>query len=596
MKALILAAGTGNRMHPLTLDTHKAMLQIGSRSVVQRILESLVANDVTDITVVTGYRAAEIRAHIAEHFPSLEVGYVHNAQYAETNNIHSVALALDTMRIDSDLLLIESDVIYEPSVIKRIMAASGDTVALVDRFRMGMDGTVVEVRGDKVTAVIPPNLQPVDFDFSDKFKTLNIYKLSQDFCNRVFRQLLNFYRDNYDSNAYYELILGMLIYLQRHPVHAEVLDGELWAEVDDPNDLSQARFMFQPESRLEILDRSFGGFWHFDITDFAFIRNMHFPTPAVLSELRGNFDTLARNYGSIQVDLERKLSYLTLVDVSRLVVLNGASQAYPFLRRRLAGQRVVRPEPTFGEYSRIFPDAVTYTDTVGFEIGEIDQAATDADVVVVVNPNNPTGSQVDTAQLYGLAAAHTQKTFIIDESFIDFADYPSMIALLETDPLPNVLVLKSLSKSLGVPGIRLGFAYSAGDLVAELRKDLPIWNLNSFAENYLEVLLKHRPDMERSFAATRREREEFATSLQQVDGVNAVYPSGGNSLLVGLNCAATDVGSLRRRLLDDHAFYVKDVSDRFPGDRAFLRLAVRLPAENQRLVSALQDTSLLRPT
>jgi histidinol-phosphate/aromatic aminotransferase/cobyric acid decarboxylase-like protein/choline kinase len=589
MKALILAAGLGARMRPLTNTTHKALLRVGSRTILQRIVDSLLENDVTDITIVTGYRADEIRSHIAATFPGLKVDYVHNARYAETNNIHSVALALDSMTIDSDLLLIESDLIYEPAVIKRIMAASGETVALVDRFRIGMDGTVVEVRDGAVTAVIPPHLQPSDFDFSDKYKTLNIYKLSREFCRVEFRRLLRFYRDNYDSNAYYELILGIIIYLQRHEVNAEVLNGEAWAEVDDPNDLRQARFMFEPESRLEILDESFGGFWNYRVTDFGFIRNMYFPSSAVLSEIRGNFDELARNYGSIQRYLEEKLGYLILTDPERLVVLNGASQAFPFLGRKLGGGRVLRPDPTFGEYSRVFPGAEVYRDEGDATLANLERATGAADTVVVVNPNNPTGSQIDTERLYGLAESNPDKTFLIDESFIDFADVPSIVGLLEAAPLENVVVLKSLSKSLGVPGVRLGFAYSAGQLANELRSELPIWNLNSIAENFLEVMLKHRKAIAESFDRTRHDRDLFRHGLEAIRGVAVAHPSGGNYILVELDVPAVEVTGIRQRLLDLHGMYVKDVSDRFPDGAGYLRLAVRYPDENTRLLKALAD-------
>ena len=100
MKALVLAAGSGKRMRPLTRNTHKALLPIGGRTVLQRIIDSLLENGVGDVTVVTGYRAAEVRGHLAESFPNVDFDYVHNARFAETNNIHSVALALDTMKID----------------------------------------------------------------------------------------------------------------------------------------------------------------------------------------------------------------------------------------------------------------------------------------------------------------------------------------------------------------------------------------------------------------------------------------------------------------------------------------------------------------
>src|SRR5438128_56472 len=194
MQAIILAAGYGNRMRPLTFSTHKTMLEIAGRSVIEWIIDALLESNVSDITVVTGYRADDLQAHLMQSYPRLEVRYVHNERYAQTNNIYSMALALESITIEDDVILIESDLIFEPSVIRRLLASPHPTVALVDRYRTGMDGTVVTVDDDDViTNVIPPHLQGTDFNFDDKYKTLNIYRFSKEFCQSAFSRLLTYY-------------------------------------------------------------------------------------------------------------------------------------------------------------------------------------------------------------------------------------------------------------------------------------------------------------------------------------------------------------------------------------------------------------------
>ena len=237
MKAIILTAGYGRRMRPLTNQTHKTLLSVAGRTIIERIIEGLVDNGITDIAIVTGYRREELTAFLTSNFPDVRFTFVHNARYDETNNIYSLALAFEQLTLDDDFVLIESDLVYEPSVIRRLIESPRDNVALVDRFQRGMDGTVVTLRGDVISNVIPPHLQGSDFDFSDKFKTLNIYKFSRDFCNTVFKQLLTYYAKVIDDNCYYELILGILIYMQRETIHASLIEGEDWSEVDDPNDL-----------------------------------------------------------------------------------------------------------------------------------------------------------------------------------------------------------------------------------------------------------------------------------------------------------------------------------------------------------------------
>ncbi|MCP2727692.1 phosphocholine cytidylyltransferase family protein [Limnofasciculus baicalensis] len=144
MKAIILAAG--KRMRPLTLTTHKTLLKIGDRTLLDRIIDLLIANQVTQITIVTGYRSEEIREHVTTHHPSLNFQFIHNHRYAETNNIYSLAMAIEEILIDDDIVLIQSDLVVESSVFKRLFASPHPNVALVDRYCTGMDGTVVTVR------------------------------------------------------------------------------------------------------------------------------------------------------------------------------------------------------------------------------------------------------------------------------------------------------------------------------------------------------------------------------------------------------------------------------------------------------------------
>ena len=590
MKALILAAGYGNRMRPFTESMHKTLLKIGDRTVIDRILDTLIVNDIEDIVIVTGYRASELKSHLDRTQPDLNITYVHNEQYRETNNIYSMALAFEQMALDDDLILIESDLIFHHSVLKRLLESKHANVALVDRYQSGMDGTVVTVDNEVVTNVIPPHLQPIGFDFSDKYKTLNIYKFSKEFCATDFKNILTHYARVVDSNCYYELVLGIVIYMQREVIHAAVLDGEQWAEVDDPNDLNLARFGFDISTQKSVLDKSFGGFWNYDILDFHFLRNMYFPTGAVLSELTNTFPQLVQNYGSNQQLLNQKLAYYLLCDPSKVVALNGASQVYPILQRYLFGKQALIPSPTFGEYTRCFNDYTTYDDDVGVNLEMIANQSIDADVVVIVNPNNPTGTLFPTDDIFTLAKTTPEKLFIIDESFIEFSGVASILSILKDEPLQNILVIKSLSKSLGVPGIRLGYVYSENaDLIQEISTATPVWNMNSIAEHFLEIILKHRPAIEASFQKTIKDREGFATLLRNLDGVSEVFPSGGNFLLVELENDGLVASHIASRLLTDHKLYVKELSDRFSSGHGYFRLAVRLPEENARMIAALTE-------
>jgi histidinol-phosphate/aromatic aminotransferase/cobyric acid decarboxylase-like protein/choline kinase len=591
MKAIILAAGIGRRMRPLSDTRHKTMLEIAGQTIMGRIMDGFRANGITRVCIVTGYRADEVEAYVRREYPDMKVTFVRNEAYDTTNNIYSMALALEQFDLDDDIVLVESDLIYEPAVLTKLIKSEHANVALVDRYRIGLDGTVVAVSGDSViTSVIPTTLQDEKFDFSDKYKTLNVYKFSAEFCRNTLRKLLTYYARIIDDNCYYELILGILIYMQQVQIHAEILDGELWAEVDDPNDLRGADFAFTPSSRRHYLESSWGGYWTTPVTDFAFIRNMYFPTASMLSQLRGNLTELVTNYSSAQPLLDRKLAYFLHCQPEHVHLLNGASQLFPMLRRWFPAERVLLPEPTFGEYQRAFPGAPTYRDDGGIDLGDVAAKAADSDLVVLVNPNNPTGTTVATAEIQALAARLPDKLILVDESFIEFSGQPSVIPWAEAEDVRNVVVLKSLSKSLGVPGLRLGYVFTLDRALADrVQDELPVWNANSLSEHLLEIILKHRTDLDVSIERTLADRDALAASLGELGIVERVYPSGANFLLVALTAGPDEARRLSDELLEQDNIYVKDVSAKLGGDRAHWRLAVRGQHDNARLCAALRS-------
>ncbi|HSH02716.1 MAG TPA: aminotransferase class I/II-fold pyridoxal phosphate-dependent enzyme [Anaerolineae bacterium] len=591
MQAIILAAGYGRRMRPLTYTTHKTMLPIADRSVIQWIIDALIANQITDIAIVTGYLATELQNFVTDLYPHLNFTFIHNERYEETNNIFSMSLALGHLTITTDILLIECDLIFEPAVITRLLQSPHPNVALVDNYRLGLDGTVVDVHNGIITDIITPARQDDDFYFDDKYKTLNIYRFSADFCNGIFRKILTYYAQVINNNAYYELILGLLIYLQHETIHAVILDDEQWAEIDDPNDLQFATFQFDPTTRQEILNNSHGGYWHYDILDFCYIRNMYFPTDALLSQMRHSLPELLYNYGSKQTILNQKLAYYLFCDAQKLTTLNGLAQIFPILSDYFNNATALIPTPTFGEYNRLFPQADTYPDNFTFDLDAIAAQAPDYDLIIFVNPNNPTGTTISTNWLYQFAQTHPATTIIVDESFIDFAPERSLLPLLEHQPLDNIIIMQSLSKSLGVPGLRLGYVYTSNsDINHYIRRHVPIWNMNSMAEHFIELLLKNRSDIRHSLRQTILDRQEFAENLSQLPLVQTVHPSGGNFLLLTLNCSPTLGDQIATKLLLDHQIYIKTLSDRFDSPHATIRLAVRLPQENQHLINCLHQT------
>jgi histidinol-phosphate/aromatic aminotransferase/cobyric acid decarboxylase-like protein/choline kinase len=589
MKAIILAAGFGNRMSPLTDFNHKTLIEVNGQTILDRIIISLIKNSINKIVIVTGYRNKEIISYVEKKYKNVNFEFVHNPQYRETNNIYSLALAFEQIEINENIILIESDLIYTDDVINLLINSKHDNVALVSPYITGLDGTVVKISYNRITNIFPPHLQDEQFNLFDKYKTLNIYKFSASFCQNEFKKLLIYYAKVIDDNCYYELILGILIYMQRQDIYCEIIENHKWVEVDDPNDLKGAEFIFNKNAQLSILEDGFGGYWNYDILDFCFIRNMYFPTKSMLAELKNNLTWLLENYGSKQHLLNIKLSYVLQCKPDHLIALNGAAQVYPILQKIFAGKKILIPDPSFGEYRRISQIIDTYGDSVGIDLKEVEQKITSNEIIVFVNPNNPTGTLIQSEVILNYIDLNTEKFFIVDESFIEFSDTPSIMLSLENKRRDNLVVIRSMSKSYGLPGVRLGFVYTTNvPLRNEILSSVPIWNMNSLAEFYMEIILKNKRSLSDSFSKTKIDREIFRSELLETGVCNNVYASGANFILFSIDQTKFNTKDLVEWLLNEHSTYIKDVSEKFnQNSMSYFRLAVRLPHENKKLTNLI---------
>jgi len=214
--------------------------------------------------------------------------------------------------------------------------------------------------------------------------------------------------------------------------------------------------------------------------------------------------------------------------------------------------------------------------------------------IVLANPNNPTGRCYSRAEVLDLleTAERAGLTTILDESFIDFAGGAgsSMTSDLLSGRLNHAILIKSLSKSLGAPGLRLGYCLS-GDtrLIQAMNAALPIWNTNSLAQYYLELLLKYRNEIAASFKRTMEDREAFFSLLASLT-VLQPFPSAANFILCQLTSPRFTADALARRLTERSGIYVKACTSKFPPGRGeFIRVAVRTPADNDQLVRALRE-------
>ncbi len=598
MQAIILAAGMGKRLKELTQNNTKCMVKVNGVTLIDRMLHQIERVHLSRIIVVVGYEGQKLIDYIGTLGIQTPVVFINNPIYDKTNNIYSLALAKDWLSRE-DTLLFESDIIFEDSVLDALVSDPRDTLALVDRYAPWMDGTCVKLGpGDEIVDFIPGKR----FDFNDTrdyYKTVNLYKFSRDFSRTHYVPFLEAYQAALGENEYYEQVLRVIAMLDEPVIRAKRLTGQKWYEIDDEQDLDIAESLFAPdeEERLRLLQGRYGGYWRYPgLLDFCYLVNPYFPPQKLKDELKASFDMLLIQYPS-GMKVNSLLAAKNFgVHRENILVGNGAAELIKSLMERLEGT-VGFVRPTFEEYpNRFDPErSVSYIpDNENFAYTAEDLMdffwSHPVDTLVVVNPDNPSGNYISKSELLRLVSFTRERgmKLVIDESFADFADEPDNTLIDQglLSSAPHLFVMKSISKSYGVPGLRLGVLASGDEeAIAWMKKDVAIWNINSFGEFYLQIAEKYKKDYAAALELIRAERKRFEAELAKIPGLR-VIPSQANFVMVEL--LGADARLLTKELLVRHGILVKELTGKVKG-KNYLRLAIRNTEENNVLLAALRQ-------
>ena len=591
----------GRRLGKLTADDTKCMVRLGGVPIIDRMISQIISNGINKITLVVGYKADHLIEHLSGRFPGVEIGFIRNTIYDKTNNIYSLSLAKDLL-MEDDTILLESDLVFEDGILKKILGNDYPDLALVDKYESWMDGTVVKL-GEDNTIVNFISKKAFDFGEADKYyKTVNIYKFSKSFSRGKYVPFLEAYCKSLGNNEYYEQVLKVISLLDNPQLKALMLDGEKWYEIDDIQDLDIAEALFaEDRTRLSKYYGRYGGYWRFpDMLDFCYLVNPYFPTQRMENEMAANFGTLLREYPSgMKVNSMLAERFFGL-DSGYICVGNGAAELIKAVME-CSDCRIGVSLPTFEEY----PNR-THSDPVLFHPGNRDFSYSADDLMdyfedkgigclLVINPDNPSGNFIPVKDILRLCKWAEDKAIrlIVDESFVDFSEGGRSNSLLNDETLsayPSLMVVKSISKSYGVPGLRLGVLASGDrEFVATLKKAVSIWNINSFAEFFMQIFSKYENDYDRACGQFVSERKRFAECLEKIPFLRVV-PSQANYFL----CEVLDMGAreLTQRLLNSYDILIKDCSTKKGVEgKNYVRIAIRNSADNDRLVKALEDIS-----
>ena len=602
MQAVILAAGMGRRLGDLTKDNTKCMVKVNGVALIDRLLGQLSALELNRVVIVVGYEGDKLIAHIGDRYAGrLNIEYIVNPIYDRTNNIYSLALTKDKLQED-DTLLIESDLIFDDKMFSLILGNPYPNLALVAKYQTWMDGTMVRIDEDNnvVNFITKSAFKYSDVDYY--YKTVNIYKFSREFLVQKYIPFLDAYCAALGNNEYYEQVLRVICMLDNSELKALPISGEKWYEIDDVQDLDIAEALFaSDEEHQKLYMKRFGGYWRFPgMLDYCYLVNPYFPSPRLKDELRANFDTLLTEYPSGMYVNSLLAGKCFGVRQDYVVPGNGAAELIKSLMGRLEGRLGVI-YPTFEEYPNrrvkdtleIFvPQTEDFHYTADDVIGYFSEHRPDS--LLLINPDNPSGNYIPYKDVLRLAewCKNEGVRLVVDESFVDFSSEFPHNTLLRNDLLerfPDLIVVKSISKSFGVPGLRLGIMASADtELIAFVKKDVSIWNLNSFAEFFMQIYTKHEGDYRKAAEKFGNERGRFYEDLRSIPYLK-VYPSEANYFLCEV-MPPYNSHNLAVTLLKNHNILIKDCSGKkaFAG-RNCIRLAVRNRQDNERLVSALKQ-------
>ena len=602
MQAIILAAGMGKRLKDLTKNNTKCMVQVNGVTLIDRMLHQIDKQDLSRIVIVVGYEGKKLINYISTLAIKTPITFVNNPIYDKTNNIYSLALAKSYL-CEDDTLLFESDLIFEDAVVEALLNDSRDTLALVDKYESWMDGTCVKLNeDDEIESFVPGSKFKFD-EINEYYKTVNIYKFSKHFSETHYVPFLDAYSKALGNNEYYEQVLRVITMLDNPEIKAKRLTGQKWYEIDDIQDLDIATSIFAPDSnqKLSLMQGRYGGYWRYpQLIDFCYLVNPYFPPRKMIDEIKASFEKLLTQYPS-GMRVNSLLAAKNFgVHQENIVVGNGAAELIKSLMTSFIGKcGFIRP--TFEEY----PNRYKKEDIISFVPGNNDFSYTAADLIgyfddkcinelIVVNPDNPSGNYIPKSDLLQLIAWTKAKNIklVIDESFADFSDEENNTLINQEllDENPNLYVVKSISKSYGVPGLRLGVLASGNiEDIANMKKDVAIWNINSFGEFYMQIEEKYKKYYAIALEKFRVERARFQTELSRIKGIR-VIPSQANYIMLELE----DLGAteLTERLFEKHNLLIKDLSSKIH-DGQYVRVAIRNSVDNNFMLDALKQELLV---
>jgi len=235
MKAVILAAGIASRLRPLTDTTPKCLLKIGERCLLERTIDALISNEIKQFFIVTGYRQQQIVDFVKQKYPNTEITFIYNNSYNSTNNIYSLYLARPFLDKE-EMLLLDSDIVFDPQIISTLLRAKEDNVLALNRHELGDEE--IKIIADKQLKVL--EISKTCAIENAIGESIGIERMSASYSEALFKELEEMIDREGLDNVFYERAFERLI-TQGHHFHAIDTTSCFSIELDTVEDFQRAK-------------------------------------------------------------------------------------------------------------------------------------------------------------------------------------------------------------------------------------------------------------------------------------------------------------------------------------------------------------------
>jgi len=322
------------------------------------------------------------------------------------------------------------------------------------------------------------------------------------------------------------------------------------------------------------------------------------PSPRVRQAIQDGFHKVVNypdpNCTELRLALSRKFD----LDVEQIVIGNGAVELIYLLMNLLTPRKVLIPAPTFGEYEigvvcahgQVVDLTLDRNKQFSLCTERVISQLSQVDMVIICNPNNPTGKLVAKEDLETIIkeAGETGAFVMVDEAFMDFVEQPEKYSAMDlVHKYPNLLVLYSMTKFYGIPGLRLGAGFSNPRIIKGLTAIKDPWNVNCFAQLAGVVSLEDEEYRLKTRSMVQGAKRKLYRELQNIAGLKVYEPSVN---YIFIDVSGTGLTSTRiKGLMASQGILIRDCSSYKNLGSDFIRVAVKDHDSNQRLVKVLSD-------